>query len=57
MRVVCGAHCLSGCLSLVCVTGNLSNFRYLLALNLLCGRSFNDLAQYPVMPWVLSDYR
>eukprot|EP01049_Picozoa_sp_SAG25_P011753 SAG25_NODE_1481_length_2936_cov_4.360014_6_plen_165_part_01 len=36
--------------------GTLSNFRYLLALNLLCGRSFNDLAQYPVMPWVIADY-
>ena len=26
------------------------------ALNLVCGRSFNDLAQYPVLPWVIADY-
>jgi hypothetical protein len=37
-------------------TGSLSNFDYLVALNLVCGRSFNDLAQYPVMPWVIADY-
>ena len=24
--------------------------------NMLAGRSFNDLTQYPVFPWVLSDY-
>ena len=28
-----------------------SNFDYLLALNCLSGRSFNDLCQYPVFPW------
>eukprot|EP00615_Pteridomonas_danica_P005817 CAMPEP_0114332244 /NCGR_PEP_ID=MMETSP0101-20121206/2953_1 /TAXON_ID=38822 ORGANISM="Pteridomonas danica, Strain PT" /NCGR_SAMPLE_ID=MMETSP0101 /ASSEMBLY_ACC=CAM_ASM_000211 /LENGTH=2382 /DNA_ID=CAMNT_0001462853 /DNA_START=527 /DNA_END=7678 /DNA_ORIENTATION=- len=33
------------------------NFEYLMALNTLAGRSFNDLCQYPVMPWVLNDYR
>lgn len=21
-----------------------------------CGRSFNDLTQYPVFPWVIADY-
>jgi factor associated with neutral sphingomyelinase activation len=36
--------------------GKMSNFDYLLALNLYAGRSFNDLCQYPVFPWVLSDY-
>ena len=25
-------------------------------LNTLAGRSYNDLTQYPVFPWVLSDY-
>ena len=25
-------------------------------LNKLAGRSFNDLMQYPVFPWILSDY-
>jgi neurobeachin-like protein 1/2 len=27
-----------------------------MALNRLSGRTYNDLSQYPVMPWVLSDY-
>jgi hypothetical protein len=25
--------------------------------NTLAGRSFNDLNQYPVFPWVLADYQ
>ncbi|EAX97744.1 Beige/BEACH domain containing protein [Trichomonas vaginalis G3] len=33
-----------------------SNFEYLFYLNLLSGRSFNDLSQYPVYPWVIKDY-
>jgi len=36
--------------------GEVSNFEYLMALKTISGRSFNDLCQYPVMPWVLSDY-
>jgi factor associated with neutral sphingomyelinase activation len=36
--------------------GLLSNLHYLLFLNLASGRSFADLSQYPVMPWVLADY-
>ena len=36
--------------------GKMSNFDYLLELNALAGRSFNDLCQYPICPWVLSDY-
>jgi hypothetical protein len=28
-----------------------------MAINLYSGRSFNDLSQYPVMPWVIADYR
>lgn len=38
------------------VRGELSNFQYLMHLNTLAGRSYNDLMQYPVFPWVLSDY-
>uniref|UniRef100_A0A7S1Z0T9 BEACH domain-containing protein n=1 Tax=Ditylum brightwellii TaxID=49249 RepID=A0A7S1Z0T9_9STRA len=38
------------------VQGRVSNFDYLLHLNCLAGRSYNDLCQYPVMPWVLSNY-
>ena len=34
----------------------MSTFEYLLYLNLAAGRSFNDLAQWPVFPWVLADY-
>ncbi|KAL7554274.1 hypothetical protein ACHAWF_017715 [Thalassiosira exigua] len=34
----------------------ISNFQYIMALNLMAGRTFNDLTQYPVFPWVLADY-
>ena len=36
--------------------GKLTNFDYLMALNKFAGRSFNDLMQYPIFPFVLSDY-
>ncbi|KAI0562859.1 WD40-repeat containing protein [Gracilaria domingensis] len=36
--------------------GRISNFDYLMHLNLAAGRSFNDLSQYPVFPWILQDY-
>ncbi len=36
--------------------GKISNFQYLMYLNTLAGRSYNDLTQYPVFPWVLADY-
>lgn len=36
--------------------GTISNFEYLMHLNTLAGRSFNDLTQYPVFPWVVADY-
>ena len=36
--------------------GQISNFQYLVYLNTLAGRSYNDLTQYPVFPWVLADY-
>ncbi|KAL1924319.1 uncharacterized protein VTP21DRAFT_7354 [Calcarisporiella thermophila] len=34
----------------------ISNFAYLMCLNSIAGRSFNDLAQYFVFPWILADY-
>ena len=34
----------------------ISNYEYLMWLNLFAGRSFNDLSQYPVFPWILSNY-
>jgi len=36
--------------------GLISNFEYLMHLNTLAGRTFNDLTQYPVFPYVLSNY-
>lgn len=36
--------------------GEISNFQYLMHLNTLAGRSYNDLMQYPIFPWVLADY-
>lgn len=35
---------------------DITNFEYLMILNTLAGRSYNDLTQYPVYPWVLADY-
>eukprot|EP00064_Thunnus_orientalis_P000518 superscaffoldBa00000026_g519 len=37
--------------------GEISNFEYLMHLNTLAGRTYNDLMQYPVFPWVLADYQ
>ena len=34
----------------------ISTFDYLMALNTLAGRTFNDAQQYPVFPWVIADY-
>ncbi|KAJ0067163.1 hypothetical protein NL108_012881, partial [Boleophthalmus pectinirostris] len=36
--------------------GEISNFEYLMHLNTLAGRTYNDLMQYPVFPWILADY-
>ena len=36
--------------------GEISNFEYLMCLNTLAGRSYNDLMQYPVFPWIVQDY-
>ena len=35
--------------------GLISNFDYLMYLNFVGDRTFNDLTQYPVFPWVVSD--
>ncbi|KAJ7324483.1 hypothetical protein JRQ81_017503, partial [Phrynocephalus forsythii] len=34
----------------------ISNFEYLMYLNTLAGRTYSDLMQYPVFPWILADY-
>ena len=38
------------------VKGSLSNYDYLMFLNQQGGRSFQDLTQYPVFPWILADH-
>ena len=35
------------------VNREISNFEYLIQLNTIAGRSYNDLSQYPVFPWIL----
>lgn len=37
-------------------TGMITNFEYLMYLNSLAGRTYNDLTQYPVFPFILADY-
>ncbi|XP_070360980.1 lipopolysaccharide-responsive and beige-like anchor protein isoform X6 [Equus asinus] len=34
----------------------ISNFEYLMFLNTIAGRSYNDLNQYPVFPWVITNF-
>uniref|UniRef100_A0A665U108 Neurobeachin-like 1 n=1 Tax=Echeneis naucrates TaxID=173247 RepID=A0A665U108_ECHNA len=38
------------------VNREISNFDYLMQLNTIAGRTYNNLAQYPVFPWILADY-
>uniref|UniRef100_A0A0K0FFM9 Blue cheese (inferred by orthology to a D. melanogaster protein) n=1 Tax=Strongyloides venezuelensis TaxID=75913 RepID=A0A0K0FFM9_STRVS len=38
------------------VKGEISNFEYLIYLNTVSGRSYNDLSQYPIFPWIIQDY-
>ncbi|KAK8890749.1 hypothetical protein M9Y10_035534 [Tritrichomonas musculus] len=38
------------------LTGQISNFEYLMKLNIISGRSFKDVNQYPIFPWILSNY-
>ena len=37
--------------------GYISTYDYIMLLNTLSGRTYNDLNQYPIFPWVLSDYK
>ncbi|XP_064200686.1 lipopolysaccharide-responsive and beige-like anchor protein isoform X22 [Anguilla rostrata] len=34
----------------------ISNFEYLIFLNTISGRTYNDINQYPVFPWVITNY-
>jgi hypothetical protein len=38
------------------INWRISNFEMLMWLNILSNRSFSDLSQYPVFPWVLKNY-
>ena len=35
----------------------ISTMEYLMWINIYSGRSFNDLTQYPVFPWIISNYK
>ena len=35
----------------------ISNYEYLMFVNSVADRTFNDYTQYPVFPWVLKVYR
>lgn len=37
-------------------TGEISNFEYLIKLNNIAGRTYNDFTQYPIFPWIIKDY-
>ncbi|KAJ5079918.1 beige/beach-related [Anaeramoeba ignava] len=34
----------------------ISNFEYIMYLNTISGRSYQDISQYPIFPWIISDY-
>lgn len=38
------------------IESKMTNYEYLTELNKISGRSYNDLMQYPVFPWILTDY-
>ncbi|KAG9416774.1 hypothetical protein AC1031_001156 [Aphanomyces cochlioides] len=38
------------------VRREISNFEYLMLLNIAAGRSYNDITQYPIFPWILREY-
>ena len=38
------------------VSGKMTNFDLLMHMNSFAGRSYNDLTQYPVFPWIIADY-
>jgi len=35
----------------------ISNFEFVMYINMACGRSFKDRYQYPIFPWIISDYQ
>ncbi|TNN17845.1 Lysosomal-trafficking regulator, partial [Schistosoma japonicum] len=49
-------NCRLQCVQQAWLNGELSNFDYLMKLNTAAGRSYNDLMQYPIFPWIIRDY-
>ena len=39
------------------VEGKMSNYQYIYFLNIISGRSINDISQYPIFPWIICDYK
>ena len=35
--------------------GKISSFDFIMYINIISNRSYNDLTQYPIMPWVILD--
>jgi hypothetical protein len=50
------AHFAAAKLTDLWVARKITSFRYLMLLNKYSGRSFHDVSQYPVFPWVVADY-
>jgi len=38
------------------ISREISNFDYLMMLNAIAGRTYNDLNQYPIFPWIIKDF-
>ena len=38
------------------IQGKITNFDFIMHMNSFAGRTYNDLTQYPVFPWVIADY-
>lgn len=38
------------------IRGEISNFDYIMEVNTYAGRTYNDLQQYPVFPWIINNY-
>ncbi|EGR28693.1 hypothetical protein IMG5_170250, partial [Ichthyophthirius multifiliis] len=39
------------------INRSISNFEYIMYLNTIANRSFNDISAYPVFPWVVQDHK
>ena len=39
------------------IDGLMTNYDYLMYLNTIASRSFNDLSQYPILPWTIKNFK